>query len=543
MIRNKAILVFSISGLFLFLFLNKNFESQKTALFLSKKIPAPVISATFLKSNAVKYFVPKNNLYKVQYISFNHKRLDTVYAESNSWIDELSKQNYWMVNEMASYKQRAPINQFNEAGTMCARYVNTQTNEYGPWTYFTAIQKKPTMPVVSLLINPTSFFDFYKGIYTAGISQITIDSLAFKGSGWWLNPGNWLNKGKEWERPVTFQYLSQTGNIAFTSNAGVRINGNATRGFSQKSLRLLASKKYGNKVFEYDFFDGSNSAKYKSLILRNSGNDWGKTMFADAFIQSCVSDSVIDKQAYKSVLLYINGIYWGIYGLCERLDEDIIAQRYSIKKSKITILEGELLSAGEESDKQDYLKIVHTSKHINGKNEKWYDALCSEIDIHNFCTYTAIQLYIANTDLHAQNIKKFRIENSKWKWLLRDLDCSYSYSGNESFKLDMFETLMRSKSDLGIIFNACMHQPSFRKTLLLSMEYLLSNGFAINNQLAKLNAYKNLYEAEMPMQVARWRKPASLNDWNNSINAFENFIKNREKVVRLQMKKYLEAND
>ena len=58
--------------------------------------------------------------------------------------------------------------------------------------------------------------------------------------------------------------------------------------------------------FEYEFFPGLHDAvegepitDFKTLLLRNSGNDWDYNMFADAMIQTLVSHTNLDTQAYR----------------------------------------------------------------------------------------------------------------------------------------------------------------------------------------------------------------------------------------------------
>ena len=80
----------------------------------------------------------------------------------------------------------------------------------------------------------------------------------------------------------------------------------------QKSLTIHSRDKYGPEVMEYQFFPGNSTDKYRSIILRNSGNDWVSTMFRDALAQGLFSGQVdLDTQAYRPAVVYINGQYVG----------------------------------------------------------------------------------------------------------------------------------------------------------------------------------------------------------------------------------------
>ena len=69
---------------------------------------------------------------------------------------------------------------------------------------------------------------------------------------------------------------------------------------------------------ENKFFVDKEIDEFKSLVLRNSGNDAGSTFLRDGFIQTIIKDRMdIDNQAYQPVLVYLNGEYFGLLNLRE----------------------------------------------------------------------------------------------------------------------------------------------------------------------------------------------------------------------------------
>ena len=84
----------------------------------------------------------------------------------------------------------------------------------------------------------------------------------------------------------------------------------------QKSLSLFARGQYGNSEFNYKFFPNLDLENFQALILRNSGNDWNFTMLRDGFMTSLFHDVDLDVQAYRPMLVYLNGEFWGLYNLC-----------------------------------------------------------------------------------------------------------------------------------------------------------------------------------------------------------------------------------
>ena len=71
--------------------------------------------------------------------------------------------------------------------------------------------------------------------------------------------------------------------------------------------------------FDYPLFPDQDIDSYQSFILRNSGNDWNFTMLRDGFATGLFKDVDLDIQAYRPMLVYLNGEFWGLYNLREKV--------------------------------------------------------------------------------------------------------------------------------------------------------------------------------------------------------------------------------
>ena len=76
------------------------------------------------------------------------------------------------------------------------------------------------------------------------------------------------------------------------------------------------------QLFSDSFFkDQEDIQKYDSIVLRSSGQDSKHTGFRDVLVNSLVQDLDVDKQSYQPVV-YVNGEYWGLYHLREKINEE-----------------------------------------------------------------------------------------------------------------------------------------------------------------------------------------------------------------------------
>ena len=78
-------------------------------------------------------------------------------------------------------------------------------------------------------------------------------------------------------------------------------------------------------------------------------------MFRDAFMTSLINGVDIDKQDYRPALLFINGEYWGIQNIREKVNEHFLAQHHNVNPDSVDILEnfGQVV----QGDSTEYLQL------------------------------------------------------------------------------------------------------------------------------------------------------------------------------------------
>ncbi|MFL5729586.1 MAG: CotH kinase family protein, partial [Cytophagaceae bacterium] len=228
-------------------------------------------------------------------------------------------------------------------------------------TYFidSNIKNRFNMPVVSLSTDPANFFDYTKGIYVPG--KTFDDALAANPSMpiGETTPANFTMKGDDWARPCYIEYFESSGLGGFAQAASVDIHGAFSRLYRQHALNVKAGKGFDDpKSIDYPVFPGlvqtsgitkskskylvsKDITKFKTLMLRNNGSDWGYTMFRDALAGSLFAHRNLSVQAYRPCVVYLNGEYWGIHDLREKFDQDYLEAHYGIPKTNSLILYNE----------------------------------------------------------------------------------------------------------------------------------------------------------------------------------------------------------
>ena len=133
-------------------------------------------------------------------------------------------------------------------------------------TYF--IGEEHSLPLLSIVTNPDYLWNTQTGIYELGPNAQLVE-----GSTTHYEVANYLERGKESERPASFEVFDENGQEVFSAGVGIRIAGGYSRDNKQKSFAVMARSQYGVSSLKYKFFENRPYTEYQSLVLRQGGQD------------------------------------------------------------------------------------------------------------------------------------------------------------------------------------------------------------------------------------------------------------------------------
>jgi hypothetical protein len=401
---------------------------------------------------------------------------------------------------------------------------------------------KHTFPTVVIVTEPDNLWSSEKGIYVVGDNA---------------KAPNFNQKGDSWKKPADLFYFNENGVLDIQMPVEIRISGGATRYTPQKSLRVCAKKELGYSTINYDFFGSGFNKQHKCILLRNSGNDWDRTMFRDILGQSLIFETDVDTQAYKPSVLYLNGEYWGIHNIREFYDDQYLKYKYGAKKESVVIIEPDrknggfpVVRDGSSGDEDSYIEL------LNNMNDFRY--LDNNIDIDNYIDYFLINVYAANADWPDNNIRLWRLKtenfqnmqtqplDGKWRWLLFDLDSSFGLfkSNNYDFNTLGYATrktiyVDKSKKEETWptkIINTLLSNNDFQKKFLNRYADLLNTNFSEEKVVERIDQLEKQYEPEINMHTSKWGgvldkggKPAfeTIEKWKENVQVLREFALNR----------------
>ncbi|HAC15618.1 MAG TPA: hypothetical protein DCE78_06700, partial [Bacteroidetes bacterium] len=437
------------------------------------------------------------------------------------------------------------------------RYYNPATNEHGPvttHTYFVSTDQywDWKLPVISLSIQEDNLFDYETGIYVGGK---ILDDYIYANPGVSINgftDANYKRKGDEWEKPANFEYFESVSSSATLNHEiDVRIHGGFSRSYPIKSLRLYAKNKYGVSHFEHPFFKQSDHTSFKRLLLRNSGNDYNFVMFRDGLIHNLVRDLNVETQAFQPTIVFINGEYWGIHHLRERIDDHYLERHFGVERDKIDYLT--LNNEVEQGSNEHYLAMMDFMRTNDMSSEFIFDQVKTKMDVDNFIDYLIIQIFIGNSDWPGNNIEYWREQieydpdlpkgrDGRWRWILYDTDFGFGLFNELPNRNSLFYAAQPTNpshnnplwsTELYRLLNT---NPEFRDQFSNRFMDLLNTTFLPENIKTKADSIQALIEPHIARHIDRWSSPTELSKWQSHLEYMHYYISVRSNYMWLYLR-------
>jgi hypothetical protein len=235
---------------------------------------------------------------------------------------------------------------------------------------------------------------------------------------------------KDWRRPINFELFDTEGEPAQLNQlCETRVTGAYSREASRKSMGIYCHKRFGKKNMEYEFFPDQcpGLTNYKSIVLRNAGNDREGIYMRDAVAQRAMAENAdIDWQAWRPSVVYINGEYWGMLNIRERANENNIITHYDGLED-IDLIENEELKEGTIDNFNAFKKFYEEKGHTLAEYAEW-------MDWEEYLRITIMNMYFNNLDYPGNNnvLWRPRAEGGKWRWIAKDLDYTMGLYGGDA---------------------------------------------------------------------------------------------------------------
>lgn len=362
--------------------------------------------------------------------------------------------------------------------------------------------------------------------------------------------------GNQIEPVGYFEYFESDGSFIDETMGDFDKHGNDSWAYAQRGIDFIARDDHGYKRrLEHQFFNTTDRTNFRRLILKAAGSDnyphqTGGMHMRDVFVQtlSHSSDLELDERSATFVSLFVNGQYWGVYDLREKVDDNQYTDYYY----------GQDYIYRDSDDYIQYIKTWGDTQAEFGNQpaiDAWqslldyvqdndmsvpanYNYVESQLNIDSLIDYFVINSYMVNRDWLNWNTSWWRGTDpaggaQKWRYALWDTDgvlghyINYTGIPDESAEADPCQA---EDLDVGVghtqtIGKLIEESPIVRQKYITRYADLLNTHFSCERVTQVFDSIVAVIAPEMPRQIQRWG--GSMAIWQNNVQAAREFLLTR----------------
>ncbi len=341
------------------------------------------------------------------------------------------------------------------------------------------------------------------------------------------------------ERLTYISYYEPDGTLGVSFPAGIKPKGAGTLVYAQKSLSINLRAGYGQSSVTYPFWPGYEFDTFSTLVVRNGGQDWSSARIRDSFASALVEGMYIDNSATRPVVVYINGVYNGLYDLDEDLNGSFLETHYGIDGDTVEFIRRN--SAVIKGSNKDFKRVRTYAESKNLSDDELFAEFSQWVDVQYFTDYFIAETYVCNSDMFNQKYWRTTDYAVKWRPVFFDLDFAFKTASRDMigqfFNKDGVPSNDGSKTFfeiyIGLKKNAAWREYCVERYVEVVMTY-----FNAERATALFDQMVAAIRPEMPRQIAKWGKPGSMSEWEKSVSQMRYFIENRPENALENMRQY-----
>ncbi len=383
------------------------------------------------------------------------------------------------------------------------------------------------LAVVSVCADSLSLFDNDTGILVPG-ALFNPDYPDYT--------GNYYQRGREWERLANVEFY-ELDNTGINQQCGLRTHGNRARKAPAKGLKIYAREEYGKKRFKHRFFDTTTINSFKHLILKPFSTLWPCSGVQDYVANRVAVQMGLEASNSRPVVVYLNGEYWGVYFLQEKLDDHYLEDHFGVEPEQCNIICGNGLDGEtwewnvevESGDGSGFEQMMDWLEDADLSDSTNYAYISNLVDVDNFIDYQILETFIANTDWPANNARCWQIDDCKWRFAFFDGDATmlekdYDVFANATYVADnQWHTGVKST----LLFRRLLENNDFKLRFSNRVNELCISVLQNNSTTAILDGIVQDLRLEVPNQIARFGYPENMHYWNWACSLSRDFLVNR----------------
>jgi uncharacterized repeat protein (TIGR02543 family) len=395
----------------------------------------------------------------------------------------------------------------------------------GTNTYFVG-EKAHKLMVVSMTTDSSWLFDSVIGVFN--------------------------NSLKSREVPVNLEFFTD-GKQVVKVRCGATLGSATNFTCPQKPLQVALKGKYGDDFIWNQLF-AKRAACFPKLRFRQGGDAWNSSLIADGMLDPIVTGQLeLGMQAFRPVVFFINGKYYGIQDMREQFDDQYFTNNYNLDpttKDEVRTqfmpvpgkeVEGWQLVSGSWDDYNALISLVKTGPMTD--NAK-YEQVKSLVNVNSFVDFISTLVFGDQISWgHNEDLWKIKAANSrtKWQWLITDFDRAMVYKDAlTSVKHNMFTEgagVSGSLIERDTLFMNLIRNAEFKNYFVQRLAAHLNSTFKPQRLTRFVDSLSEMLSSEMTDYTAKWgplggiKSSRAWSGTNGTLDTVKMFINERGAYV------------
>jgi gliding motility-associated-like protein len=351
-----------------------------------------------------------------------------------------------------------------------------------------------------------------------------------------------------------FELFEENGTMVSEGEGYYNKHGNDSWAYDQRGFDMVVRDEYGyTNAVRHPLFPSKNRDEYQKVVVKAAANDNypfsnGGAHVRDAMIHtlSQQADLRMDERTARYGVVFVDGAYWGLYDLREKVDDaDFTNHYYNQDKFNIEFLKTWGATWAEYGDQTNPHPEWEALKNYIISNDMTiqanYDYVKSVYNTGSLIDYVVLNSYVVTSDWLNWNtawwhgwVPAPQGDKQKWRYTLWDNDASWghyiNYTGIPNTGPDADPCNPESLPDPGgqghvPILNKLMDNAEFEQEYIARYADLMNSYFSCAYMNALLDSFVNIMTPEMPAQIARWG--GNIGTWQTNVQTMRDYIDQR----------------
>ncbi len=347
------------------------------------------------------------------------------------------------------------------------------------------------------------------------------------------------DKDEKVERLATISFYEADGTLGVSFPAGIKPKGAGTVVYAQKSLSINLRSGYGQSSVTYPFWPGYEFNTFSALVVRNGGQDWSTARIRDSFTSALVEGMNVDNSATRPVVVYINGVYNGLYDLNEDQNGEFLETHYGIDGDTVEFIRRNQTPIKGAS--KDIKRVRSFAEDEDLSDDAVFAEFTQWIDVAYFTDYFIAETYICNSDMFNQKYWRTTDYAVKWRPVFFDLDFAFKTAQRDMIA-QYFNVNGVPSADKSLtyfeIYIGLKKNAAWRDMCVERYVEVVETYFNAPRATTLFDQMVAALRPEMQRQINRWGKPGSMHEWEEAVSQMRYFIEERPDYALENMRQY-----